>query len=277
MPRKQSKARDALMQMWASSQGKQFWQVKAATNSSKTGELFLYGPIFGSQYWGDEVTPGAIRDELKALGDIDTLNVYINSPGGDGFAGMAIYNILKRHSAKVIVTIDGLAASAASIIAMAGDTVIMPNNATLMIHKAWTVAMGNEDEFRRSAELLAMFDQSQVVTFAAKSGMDEAQIADLLRAETWMTAQEAVDMGFADEIEEGMQVAASIQDGRLTVNDMTVDLALFAQVPKILQTTQAGATKPVKPATTPDDRLRLLSMELELLCGSLPQHPKEVS
>ena len=119
---------------------KKFWSFKALDET--TGELLLYGEISDISWWGDEVTPKQFKEDLDALGDIDVLNVYINSPGGDVFAGQAIYSMLKRHKAQVKVYIDGLAASIASLVAMAGDKVIMPANAMMMIHNPWTWCWG---------------------------------------------------------------------------------------------------------------------------------------
>ena len=129
---------------------KRFWNFKAL--DEKTGELTLYGEISNETWWGDEVTPKEFKSDLDNLGEIDTLNIYINSPGGDVFAGQTIYSILKRHKAHKNVYIDGLAASIASVIAMAGNTIFMPKNAMMMIHNPWTVGMGNADEFRKLAE-----------------------------------------------------------------------------------------------------------------------------
>ena len=128
-----------------------YWQVKAADNSPKTGELIIYGPIYGEKIFEDDITPKVIRDELKALGDIEKINVYINSPGGNAFAGNAIYNVLKQHPAEVVVYIEALAASAASVIAMAGDKVVIPQNGLIMVHRAWSFMNGNAVDMRKEA------------------------------------------------------------------------------------------------------------------------------
>src|SRR5690554_544642 len=129
----------------------------------KTGELILYGEISDYTWWGDEVTPKQFKEDLDALGDIDILNVYINSPGGDVFAGQAIYSMLKRHKAYVNVFIDGIAASIASLIAMAGDKVIMPANAMMMIHNPWVFATGNANDLRKIADDLDKIRDSMIV------------------------------------------------------------------------------------------------------------------
>jgi ATP-dependent protease ClpP protease subunit len=142
---------------------KRFWNFKSL--DEKTGELTLYGEISNETWWGDEVTPKEFKSDLDNLGEIDTLNIYINSPGGDVFAGQTIYSILKRHKAHKNVYIDGLAASIASVIAMAGNTIFMPKNAMMMIHNPWTVGMGNADEFRKLAEDLDKIRESLIAAY----------------------------------------------------------------------------------------------------------------
>src|SRR5690606_36046276 len=117
-----------------------FWEVRSLKNG-KAGEVFIYGIIASTKWYDDDVTPKSFKQDIDALGDIETLYVRINSPGGSVWSGNAIYNILRRVNAEVIVTIDGLAASAASIIAMAGDKVRIAKNGMLMIHDPWAVAI----------------------------------------------------------------------------------------------------------------------------------------
>ena len=186
-----------------------FWKFKAAAD--KTGELLLYGSISNHSWWGDEVTPKQFKEDLDALGDIDMLNVYINSGGGDVFAGQAIHSMLKRHKASVTVYIDGLAASIASVIAMAGDKIIMPKNAMMMIHNPWTIAIGNAADFRKLADDLDKINESIKAAYLGKAAdLEESKLIELMDAETWLTAQEAVDLGLADEIEESKAVAAAL-------------------------------------------------------------------
>lgn len=185
---------------------KKFWSFKA--KNEKTGELLLYGEIASSSWWGDEVTPKQFKEDLDALGDIDTLDVYINSPGGDVFAGQAIYSILRRCDAQVSVYVDGLAASAASVVAMAGDTIIMPTNAMMMIHNPWTFAAGNARDFRKLADDLDKIRDSIVVAYESRSALMEDEIIELMDAETWLSAEDCKEYGFCDEIEETKEVAA---------------------------------------------------------------------
>lgn len=188
-----------------------FWSFKNAKEDPKVGELMIYGEISESSWWGDEVTPKQFKKDLDALGTIDELNVYINSPGGDVFAGQAIYSILNRLTYPVNVYIDGLAASAASIIAMVGDTIRMPKNAMLMIHNPWTWGVGYASDFRKLADDLDKIRESIIPVYQEQCGKDCEEIASMMDAETWMTAEEALEKGFIHEIEEAKQIAASIK------------------------------------------------------------------
>lgn len=222
-----------------------FWQFQAAA-AGDSADLLLYGPISSESWWGDEVTPKQFAEDLKALGDIKTLNLFINSDGGDVFAGQAILSMLKRHTAQKVVYIDGLAASIASVIAMAGDRIIMPKNAMMMIHKPWTVAVGNADDFRRMADDLDKIGESIVAAYAERTGLKNEEILQIMAEETWFTAEEAVEWGFATEIEEAKKVAASVQDKILTVNGQKFDLKKWKNAPKILE------IEPEKPAEEPE-------------------------
>lgn len=187
-----------------------FWEFKNKKDQPDVGELMLYGDISSASWWGDEVTPQTFKKEMDALGDISTMNIYINSGGGDVFAGQAIYSMLKRKKCAKNVYIDGLAASIASVIAMAGDKIVMPENAMMMVHKCWTITAGNADDLRKMADDMDKIDESIISTYVSKTGKSESEILDIMAAETWMTAKEAVEMGFADELEEEKQIAASI-------------------------------------------------------------------
>lgn len=182
-----------------------FWEFKALGNA---GELFLYGEISDTSWFGDEVTPAQFQRELAALGDISSLNVYINSPGGDIFAGFTLYNMLNRHPAEKTVYIDGLAASAASVVAMAGDSIKMPANATLMIHNAWTYTSGDAEELRKTADELERINGQIAEIYASRTGKDKDEISALMAEETWMSGTEALEMGFIDELIENKKVAA---------------------------------------------------------------------
>lgn len=175
---------------------KKFWNwIK---DSDETRTLRLEGPIDEESFWGDEITPQMFRDELNAgEGDV---TVWINSPGGNVFAAAEIYTMLKDYKGSITVKIDAIAASAASVVAMAGDTVQMSPVAMLMIHDPSTVAMGNTKDMEKAIEVLNEVKESIINAYASKSGLSHARIANLMSNETWMNAKKAVELGFADEI-----------------------------------------------------------------------------
>jgi ATP-dependent Clp protease protease subunit len=217
---------------------KKFWQFNITENVS-VGELMIYGPIASETWWGDEVTPLQFKAELDGLGDITELNLYINSDGGDVFAGQAIYSMLKRHKAKVVVHVDGLAASIASIIAMAGDVVHMPCNAMLMIHNPMTYAAGNSAEFRKIADTLDKIAEGSIAVYKEKTGLSENKLIEWMDAETWFSAKDALKYGFADVIDEEKQIAASADGKFILMNGLKMDLARYKNPPEIKEVKQA--------------------------------------
>jgi ATP-dependent Clp protease protease subunit len=188
-------------------QSKIVWGFKAKAKDE--ADLYLYEEI-GESGWGDSKSAKQFKKDLDALGDIKTLNIYINSPGGGVFDGMAIYNILKRHKAYKTVYVDGLAASIASVIALAGDKVIIPSNAFFMIHRCWAITWGNKNDMFKMAEELEKIDEGIINVYQAKTGLSRPEIEQLMDEETWMTGEEAKEYGFADEVEKEKKVAASI-------------------------------------------------------------------
>lgn len=163
--------------------------------SEKEASVYIYDEI---SKWGVNAA-----EFVKQLNEITakTIKLYINSPGGNVFDGVTIYNALKRHSSKIYVTIDGLAASIASVIALAGDTVDIASNGMMMVHRAWTYGYGNANDLRGMAATLDKIDSGVIVsTYQAKTGMEESDLIKLMDAETWLTAQEAKEYGFVDTI-----------------------------------------------------------------------------
>lgn len=174
-----------------------FWKW-AKNETTQTNVLRLDGVIAEETWWEDEVTPKQFREELNSCdGDIE---VYINSPGGDVCAASQIYTMLMEYKGNVTVKIDGLAASAASVIAMAGTTTAMSPTATMMIHNPWTMQIGDEEEMRACAEFLAEFKESIINAYELKTGLSRKKISELMTAETWMNAKKALELGFCDKI-----------------------------------------------------------------------------
>lgn len=201
-----------------------FWKFTNYINAKqeKEAELLLYGVIGEDGAWSD-VTAKEFAKELKDIEDAKTIRVRINSPGGDVFAGQAIYSMLKRCKAEVVGYVDGLAASIASLILMACDKVIMPKNSMLMVHKPWTATAGNANDMAKTIETLNKVEEAMLTAYVEKTGMAEAEIKELLAAETWLTASDAVAKGFADEIEE-TEVSACINGDTLEINGQKINI-----------------------------------------------------
>lgn len=186
-----------------------FWTAQASGKDEAT--LLLYGD-FSTQHERDgDITAQAFAADLKALGDVRQLTIYLNSFGGSVWAGQAIYSQLKRHPARKTVVVDGLAASIASLVAMAGDTVKMHENALMMLHLPWALVVGNSQDLMREAQALEKVAEAMVVAYKAKTGpkATEAKIKEWLTAETWFSPAEAVAAGLADEVITGTKAIAA--------------------------------------------------------------------
>lgn len=168
-------------------------------------EILIYGDI-GENMFGDGITAKSVKAQLDAAdGDI---SVRLNSPGGDVFEGFAIYNLLDQHDGNVTVTVDGMAASAASVVMMAGSKITMSANSLAMIHDPWTLSVGGSDDMRATADLLDKVKTSIITTYMTRTSLTEDKITAMMSAETWFSAGEAVEHGFANEVIEGGQVSA---------------------------------------------------------------------
>ena len=183
---------------------KKFWNWKSRKTLNQANEevaervLELYGTIAEESWFDDDVTPQLFKDELNAgSGDI---TVWINSPGGDCVAAAQIYNMLTQYKGNVTVKIDGIAASAASVIAMAGNTVLMSPVSMMMIHNPATVAFGDHAEMQKAIDMLAEVKESIINAYVIKTGLSRSKLSHLMDAETWMDANKAVELGFADDI-----------------------------------------------------------------------------
>jgi ATP-dependent Clp protease protease subunit len=181
------------------------YEIKA---KAREVDVWIYEEI-GAGWFGG-LSAKQFADDISALGKVDQITVRLNSPGGDVFDGIAIYNILKSNSARVVVNIDGLAASIASVIAMAGDEITMAENAMMMIHEAWTISMGNAGDFREVADRLEKVNGVIRDTYAKQTGEKAGPeiITGLMAAETWMTAQEALDYGLIHSTTAALEMAA---------------------------------------------------------------------
>lgn len=183
--------------------------------------------------------------ELNAL-DVDVIHVRINSPGGDVFEGRSIANALKNHKARVVCHVDGLAASIASIIAIAGDEVRMAEGSFFMIHNPWWIVIGDANDMRESADILDKVGASLRATYTERSGQEAGEIERMMDAETWLDAEESVELGFADVAEGASSAGASA----------SFDLSVFAHAPEQLAAS-AGARRPSRPPTIRECEARL--------------------
>lgn len=182
------------------------WAVKQ--EGEKALSVYIYGDIEALPEQADDImrserSAQALRDRLDAAGDIERIDIYINSYGGSVFEGTAIYNQLKRHPAKKVVHIDGFACSIASVIAMAGDEVLMPKNTLMMIHNAWMMAVGTAAELHKAAEDLDKINAAGRQAYLIKSGgrLNEKDLIEMMDAETWLTAEDCIKYGLADGYE----------------------------------------------------------------------------
>lgn len=227
---------------------KKFWNwVRDETTEERT--LYLNGVISDETWWGDEITPKMFKDDL--LAGAGNVTVWINSPGGDVFAAAQIYNMLMDYTGKITVKIDGLAASAASVIAMAGGDVYMSPVSMLMIHNPSTIAIGDSEEMLRAKALLDEVKESIINAYELKSGLSRAKLSHLMDAETWMNANKAIELGFADKImfAEGETTAAD----SLIFSRMAVTNSLISKLPK------QPNPKTGTPIESLDKRLSLIS------------------
>lgn len=187
---------------------KNWFQMKATSETS--ADIYIYDEI---GMWG--ISARRFTESLIALGNINHINLHIHSPGGEVFEGIAIYNQLKNHNATITVYIDGLAASMASVIAMVGAEVIMPTNAMLMIHKPWGVSAGDANDMRDYADLLDKVENVLIPAYMEKTGKTKEEIEAMLGEETWLTAEECVEHGFANTIIEPIKAMASLSSKRI--------------------------------------------------------------
>ena len=188
---------------------KKFWNWIRDETNPDARILRLEGAIAEESWLDDEVTPAAFKAELAS--GSGPITVWINSPGGDCVAAAQIYNMLMDYPADVTVRIDGIAASAASVIAMAGTKVQMSPVSVMMIHNPLTVAMGDSDEMRRAIQLLDEVKESIINAYEIKTGLSRAKLSHLMDAETWMDANKAVELGFADEIMTRSEVSEDME------------------------------------------------------------------
>ncbi|WP_347139442.1 head maturation protease, ClpP-related [Paracoccus sp. SSK6] len=233
------------------------WNPDVRSAASDSDATISVLDVIGQDYWGEGVTAKRISAALRAIGDRE-VTVNINSPGGDFFEGLAIYNALREHKAKINVRILGVAASAASVIAMAGDDIRIARAGFLMIHNTWVVAAGDRHALTEVAEWLKPFDEVSADIYSARSGIEAKKIAGMLDRETWISGSAAVEQGFAnallaaDEIDAGGDAQ---QRGGETRAEKKFDvLAHKAGVSRSEARELLAALKGGKPGAAPDGK-----------------------
>ena len=247
---------------------KNMWEIKQQADPN-TLDLYIYGDVEGDGYdwWEDEVirsetSANTFREELAKYPGVTQINLYINSYGGSVFEGTAIYNQLRRHSAHKTVYVDGFACSIASVIAMAGDEIIMPRNALMMVHNMWMGVCGNAAELRKAADDLDKINEAGREAYLQKAGdkLTPEMIAQMEDDETWLTAEECIQYGladrYADEDADMSQAAAILQRANLRLEQhLQIRRSLAAQL-RDLTSVPAGGSDPQQAA--PPDGLESL-------------------
>lgn len=211
--------------------------IKVQASGQQKAAITIYG-VLGSGFFEEGTTADQVRRDLQAMGDISDIDVFVNSPGGNVWEGLAIGNILAAHPAQVHAHVEGLAASAASIVTSACDLVTMGKGSMIMIHSPWALMAGNAEELRKHADLLDQIESGMLDIYEARTGKPRAELTELLKAETWFTAAEAVEAGLADDVLESKpraQVAA----------------ASWAPVMACFKNTPEGFSPPQAPAASP--------------------------
>lgn len=230
-----------------------FWNWTVTNNDEKTERILTLSGVIAEESWfDDEVTPKIFRDELMSgEGDI---TVWINSPGGDCIAAAQIYNMLLEYKGNVTIKIDGIAASAASVVAMAGNKVIMSPVSMLMIHNPMTIAAGDTTEMKKAISMLTEVKESIINAYELKTGMGRDKIAKLMDAETWMDANKAVELGFADET---LSRESSVKQSAMMYSENVVSRKLWNKI--------SAKYRPKEQGRTVAALLRILDLEKKFM------------
>ncbi|AXE92873.1 head maturation protease, ClpP-related [Paraburkholderia terricola] len=222
---------------------RKWWDIRAMTNAqgAAIAEIRIYDEI---GFWGTDAKTFIAQLDAAAASAMEVI-VAVNSPGGDVFDAFAIYNALRRYAGKVTARVDGVAASAAGLVVMAGDQVVMPENAMLMIHNPWTIALGSAADLRSTADMMDKARDGILAAYRRKSGQTDGELTAMMDAETWLTALEAQSLGFCDVIEEPVRLAASTNAAGL--------LARFRNPPEPVQAlVEAEGDAPTADPSTAD-------------------------
>lgn len=201
--------------------------------SEEKGEIYIYGNITGEKWDDKDVTPVWFKNETDKLRGKKNIDLFVNSGGGGVFAGMAIYNVIKRLSANVVAHIDGIAASTASWIIQAANKIIMPENALMMIHNPVAIAAGTADHMREMASFLDKTKGVIIDYYKRGKNVDEKKISDLMDAETWMNGKEALELGFVDVLEPAKNIVSSVNGITAVVNGVEFNTSVYKNFPTL--------------------------------------------
>jgi len=210
-------------------------------SNGKTGELYIFGQITDTKWYDDDNTPTSIKQALEDMGDIDTLEIRVNSEGGSVFAGLAIIGVIdnfkSKKNCKTVSIVEGLAASMASVIACAADKVVMKENAFMMLHPASSFAWGNSEDLRRTADLLEKVDGQLRDIYMKRFNDSREKLNELVDAETWLTAKEAKGYGLCDEIQESVKLAACANG--IIFNNVSFDKKILDKIKDKIKITES--------------------------------------
>ncbi len=225
-----------------------FWTIRNAEGDSGEIQVEFDGPISEFSWWGDEVTPALFKDELYSKGKGNPVTVMVNSPGGEVIAASVIRTILQEYPGKVTADIIGLAASAATIVVTGADHIRMRESALFMIHDPSAIAYGTIDEIKQTLAILNTVKDTIVSTYQTKTGMDPEKLARMMSNETWMTAQEAKDLGFVDEVVTGSKKknASAIGFSNCLKNYVNVPSSLLAVETEVVDTKREAEIKALR-------------------------------
>lgn len=218
-----------------------FWNWVRNSDESRT--LYLDGVIAEESWFDDDITPKAFKDELLS-GDGDVV-IWINSPGGDCVAASQIYSMLMDYKGSITVKIDGIAASAASVIAMAGTEVLMAPTALMMVHNPLTVAIGDSEEMQKAIDMLGEVKESIINAYEIKTGLSRAKLSHLMDAESWLSAHKAIELGFADGLLSKSAIAPPAASAGYTFSRRAVTNQLLQKLPKPTKTENRHPAEPL--------------------------------
>lgn len=241
---------------------KKKYYALTTSQANRTADVYIFGDITSWEWYESDVSSYTLSKELQGL-DVDTINVHINSYGGEVAEGLAIYNTLKNHKAKVNTICDGFACSIAAVIFMAGDERIMNNASLLMVHNAWTYTAGNANELRKQADDLDIISQAAMEAFKERVNITEAEIKALLDAESWVSPQEALEKGFATSIKASENSENPSQSVRNKVIEMLIKPSNSVSLDDVLEKLNAALAKNTTPNAEPQQE------------QEQPQKPKE--